>query len=114
MFDWIEGSRAFDVTWGLAAGAVCLAVASPLLYWVLPATRRSAFGMRLDPHGRLQLAYGIFGMSLAFTNVGCRLIDHGPLEAVHPTFFVLTVVYCTALAPRVVWMLAHPRAPRTA
>ena len=103
----MEGSRAFDLEWGLATGACCLAVAVPILWWQLPATRRSFFGPAIDPHQRLQLGYGIFAMAMAWTNVGCRAIPHGDLGFVHPVFFVTTVLLVAGLGPRVAWMLAH-------
>ena len=58
------------------ADFVC-ALAVPLLYWVLPGRERSFFGPRIDPAQRLQLAYGIFCMAMAFTDIGCRTIPHG-------------------------------------
>ncbi len=109
----MEGSRAFDLGWGLGTGALCLALAVPMLWWQLPAQRRSFFGSAVDPKQRLQLGYGIFAMAMAWTNVGCRAIPHGDLAFVHPTFFVTTAALVTGLGPRVVWMLAHApdRAP---
>ncbi len=106
----MEGSRAFELTWGLTAGAICLAVAIPVLWWWLPAHRRSFFGRALDPDGRLQLAYGVFAMAMAFTNVGCRVIPHDDLPLVHPTFFLITVALVLGLAPRVL-VLAFRHAP---
>ncbi|HTW84230.1 MAG TPA: hypothetical protein VMD91_09205 [Candidatus Sulfotelmatobacter sp.] len=102
--DWsfLEGSRAFDVTWGLVSGALCLTLALPILWWSLPAHRRSLFGRALDARGNLQLAYGIFAMAMAFTDAGCRLIPHGDLPWVHPTFFVMTLALVVGLGPRVV------------
>jgi hypothetical protein len=97
----MEGSRAFELTWGLAAGAVCLAVAIPVLWWTLPAHRRAFFGRTIDPDGRLQLAYGVFAMAMAFTNVGCRAIPHDDLPLVHPAFFLITVALVLGLGPRV-------------
>jgi hypothetical protein len=101
--DWsfLEGTRTFDLTWGLATGALCLALALPILWWSLPAHRRSLFGRTLDPHGNLQVAYGVFAMAMAFTNVGCRAIPHGELPFVHPTFFAMTVALVVGLGPRV-------------
>jgi hypothetical protein len=103
-WDWIEGSRAFDVTWGLVAGAICLALAVPMLWWWLPAHRRSFFGAAIDPTYRLQLAYGLFCMAMAGTNVGCRSIPHDDLSLVHPAFFLITVGLVVAFAPRTVVM----------
>jgi hypothetical protein len=106
---WMEGSRTFDLVWGLVTGTLCLALAVPILWWQLPAQRRSFFGTAVDPQQRLQLGYGIFCMAMAWTNVGCRTIPHGNLAFVHPTFFVITLVLIAGLGPRVVWMLAHPQ-----
>ena len=100
----MEGSRGFDELWGLVAAACCLAVAVPTLWWWLPEHRRAFFARAVDPHYRLQLGYGLFGMAMAGTNVGCRFIPHAALEAVHPTFFLITVVLVLGLGPRVLWM----------
>jgi hypothetical protein len=101
MFDFLEGDRTFSLAYGFVTGGLCLAVAIPILWWVLPASRRSFFGRRIDPAGRLQLAYGILCMAMAFTDVGCRAIPHGPLPFVHPTFFALTLALIAGLGPRV-------------
>ena len=114
---WMEGSRAFELTWGLTAGAICLAVAVPVLWWWLPAHRRSLFGLAIDQQGRLQLAYGVFAMAMAFTNVGCRAIPHDDLPLVHPAFFLITAALVLGLAPRVLFLAFRrplPRAPKTA
>lgn len=107
-WSWIEGSRTFDLAWGLATGALCLAVAYPILWWTLPGHRRSFFGTAIDPQQRLQLPYGIFCMAMAVTNVGCRAIPHDDLGIVHPAFFLITLAIVVGLGPRVVWLLAHP------
>lgn len=107
----MEGSRLFDEAWGLVAAAVCLAVAVPTLWWFLPEHRRAFFPRAVDPNYRLQLGYGLFGMAMAGTNFGCRFIPHAALEAVHPTFFAITVVLALSLAPRVLWMALHGRRP---
>jgi YVTN family beta-propeller protein len=39
VFDWIEGSRAFDLTWGFTAAALCLAIGVPVSWWWLTAQR---------------------------------------------------------------------------
>jgi hypothetical protein len=101
MFGFLEGGHTFGLIYGLISGGLCLAVAIPLLYWVLPGRQRSFFGPRIDPRYRLQLAYGIFCMSMAFTDIGCRTIPHGELAYVHPTFFLMTIALLVALAPRV-------------
>ena len=102
MWLWIEGSRTFDLAWGAATAALCLAVGVPLLWWSLPAHRRAFFPAAIDPDGRLQLGYGIFALAMACTNLGCRAIPHAELPYVHPTFFLITVLLVAALAPRVV------------
>jgi hypothetical protein len=99
---WMEGSRAFDVTWGLVTGAACLALAVPILWWWLPEHRRPFFARSVDPRHRLQLAYGLFCMAMAGTNVGCRAIPHDDLTIVHPVFFAITVALVATLAPRIV------------
>ena len=101
---WMEGSRAFELTWGLTAAAICFAVAVPVLWWSLPGRRRSLFGRAVDPSGRLQLAYGIFAMAMAFTNAGCRAIPHDDLPLVHPAFFLITAALVLGLAPRVAYL----------
>jgi len=100
MFAFLEGDRTFGLIYGLATGGLCLALAIPLLYWVLPGHERSFFGPRIDPGQRLQLAYGIFCMAMAFTDIGCRAIPHGNLPFVHPTFFLMTLVLVAMIAPR--------------
>lgn len=107
MFAFLEGDRTFSLAYGLATGALCLALAVPLLYWVLPGRERSFFGARIDPNQRLQLGYGIFCMAMAFTDVGCRAIPHGDLAYVHPTFFLMTLALVLGLAPRTVQLLAR-------
>lgn len=97
----MEGSRAFDITWGVATAALCLALAVPILWWWLPEHRRSFFGTRLDPSYRLQLGYGLFCMAMAGTNLGCRAIPHDDLGIVHPAFFAITAALVVALGPRV-------------
>ena len=111
--DWsfLEGSRTFDLAWGLATAALCLALAVPILWWSLPAHRRSLFGTALDPHGNLQVGYGVFTMAMAFTNLGCRAIPHGDLPLVHPTFFAMTVALVLGLGPRIL-VVARRRAPQ--
>ncbi len=110
MFDFLEGDRTFSIVYGLVTGGFCLALAVPLLYWVLPGHRRSFFGTAIDPAYRLQLAYGIFCMAMAFTDIGCRAIPHGNLEFVHPTFFFMTVVLVVSIGPRIIAMSNRSRA----
>ena len=102
MFAFLEGDRTFGLIYGLTTGGLCLALAIPMLYWVLPGHKRSFFGARIDPEYRLQLAYGIFCMAMAFTDIGCRAIPHGTLEFVHPTFFLVTLALVVTIAPRLV------------
>ncbi len=109
MFDFLEGDRTFSIVYGLVTGGLCLTLAVPLLYWVLPGHRRSFFGAAIDPAYRLQLAYGIFCMAMAFTDIGCRSIPHGSLEFVHPTFFLMTLVLVVSIAPRIIAMLRGPQ-----
>jgi hypothetical protein len=78
---------------------------------VLPGRERSFFGPQIDPSQRLQLAYGIFCMAMAFTDIGCRTIPHGPLSFVHPTFFLMTLILVVTIGPRI---LAMRRTPHTA
>ena len=101
MFGFLEGDRTFSLIYGLTTGGLCLALAIPILWWVLPGHERSFFGRRIDPAQRLQVGYGIFCMAMAFTDIGCRAIPHGTLELVHPTFFLVTLVLVASLAPRV-------------
>ena len=102
MFAFLEGDRTFGLVYGFVSGGLCLALAIPILWWVLPASRRSFFGARIDPASRLQLAYGVLCMAMAFTDVGCRAIPHGPLMFVHPAFFLITLVLVIAIAPRLI------------
>jgi hypothetical protein len=104
MFAFLEGDRTFSLIYGLTTGALCFALAIPMLYWVLPGSKRSFFGPRIDPEYRLQLFYGIFCMAMAFTDIGCRAIPHGQLTFVHPTFFLVTLALVVTLAPRIVAM----------
>ena len=108
-WEWMEGSRAFDIAWGLVSAATCLALAVPLLWWWLPAHRRSFFGSAIDPRFRLQLGYGLFCMAMAGTNVGCRAIPHDDLPFVHPAFFLITVALVVALGPRAIAMALDSR-----
>ena len=111
MFDFLEGDRTFELVYGFVTGGVCLALAVPLLYWVLPNHRRSFFGLAVDPSYRLQLAYGIFCMAMAFTDIGCRAIPHGNLEFVHPAFFFMTLLLVVTIGPRLLVMLRTPHHP---
>jgi hypothetical protein len=104
MFAFLEGDRTFSLAYGLLTGGICLALAVPMLWWVLPGRHRSFFGLKVDPEYRLQLFYGIFCMAMAFTDVGCRAIPHGDLAYVHPAFFLMTLVLALTIAPRLIAM----------
>jgi hypothetical protein len=109
----IDGDYMFDLAWAAVTGALCLAVAVPILWWWLPEHRRSFFGTRIDPTYRLQFAYGLFGMGMFGTNVGCRVIPHGHMAYVHETFAAITALIVVTLGARVAYMLwdlrRHPR-----
>ncbi len=116
----LEGDRVFDLVWGTASGALSLALAVPMLWWWLPQHRRSVFGAGIDPHYRLQLAYGLFAMAMFGTNFFCRFIPHGFLEYVHPTFAFITLILLAGLGPRIIYIAltrrrtARPQPLRTA
>jgi hypothetical protein len=109
----LEGDRLFDIVWGTASGLLCLALAVPILWWWLPEHRRSFFGTALDPTYRLQLAYGLFGMAMFGTNIGCRYIPHGYLEYVHPTFALITLILLVTMGPRVIYLAFTQRRTTT-
>ena len=110
MFMFLEGDRTYDIIYGLITGGACIALAIPILTWVLPGRERSIFGPRIDPAQRLQLAYGIFCMAMGFTDIGCRTIPHGDLPFVHPTFFLMTLTLLIALGPRVLVVARQKKA----
>ena len=110
--DWIEGSRAFNVCFGAATSALCLSVAAPTLWWVLPKYRVWIFSPSVDPKQYVQLAYGILCMSMAFTDALCRFIPHQPLPWVHPAFFITTILIAVGLGPRVVYVAMTLRRQR--
>jgi hypothetical protein len=103
--DWIEGSRAFNIAFGTTTSLLCLAVAVPILWWVLPKHRVWLFSPELDGDQRIQLAYGVFCMSMAFTDALCRYIPHQPLPWVHPAFFFTTVLIVAGIGPRVAYLI---------
>jgi hypothetical protein len=104
-FDWIEGSRSFDVAFGAVTSATCLLVAVPILWWGVAKKKVWLFSPEIDPHQRLQLAYGVFVMAMAFTDALCRFIPHGPLSWVHPAFFITTLIIAAGLGPRVAYLI---------
>ncbi len=109
IFDWIEGSRTFDIMFGATTSLVCFFCAAPILWWILPRTRLWLFSERVDRNQGIQLAYGIFCMSMAFTDALCRFIPHDPLEWVHPAFFLTTIIIGLGIGPRVVYLLIRQR-----
>ena len=106
---WIEGSRTFNNFFGATTASACLLVAVPILWWVLPQHRCWFFSRGVDRHQRIQLAYGLFCMSMAFTDALCRFIPHKPLEWVHPAFFSTTVLIALGIGPRVAYLLLRRR-----
>ena len=101
----LEGSRAFEIAWGAIAGSICFALGSIVIARWLSARRSGApsiFGSAIDPHRRLQLAYGIFAMGMGGTNYGCRFIDHRYLAGVHEGFAAITFVIVVLLVSRLV------------
>jgi len=101
---WIEGSRAFNIAFGAVTAAACLSVAVPTLWWVFPKSRVWLFSKAIDRNQGIQLAYGIFCMSMAFTDALCRAIPHGHLPWVHPAFFLTTILIVFGLGPRVAYV----------
>jgi len=101
---WIEGTRQFDIAFGAITSAVCLSIAIPTLWWVLPRFAVWVFPRDVDENRYLQLAYGIFCMAMAFTDALCRFIPHALLPWVHPAFFLTTLIIALGFGPRV-WYL---------
>jgi len=108
-FDWLEGSRTFSIVFGAVTSAACLSLAVPILWWVLPGRKRRLFRYSVDPERRLQLAFGILCMSMAFTDALCRFIPHRPLGFTHPAFFITTVSLVLFLGPRIIGVLLRRR-----
>jgi hypothetical protein len=104
----LEGDRTFDIALGTLTGAICLAVAIPILLWTLPSHRRRLFSRSVDPHGILQIAYGVFCMAMAWADALCRYIPHGPLAWVHPAFFVTTLLIAVVVGRRVLALAQRP------
>ncbi|MBC5800122.1 MAG: hypothetical protein GIW94_09150 [Candidatus Eremiobacteraeota bacterium] len=97
----LEGSRGFDIAWGLVTGSLCFALGATMVACWLRARRSgmpSSFGAAVDPHRRLQLAYGIFALVMGGTNYGCRFIDHRYLAGVHEGYFALTLTTIVVIA----------------
>jgi hypothetical protein len=101
----LEGSRQFDVVFGLVTGTTCFLLGLPLVVWWVPRFRRSFFGERIDPTYTLQLVYGAFCFAMFGTDVVCRAIPHDDLPYVHPTYFLITLALVVGLAPRIVYLL---------
>jgi hypothetical protein len=100
-FDALDASRTFSIAFGTVTSGLCLLIAVPMLWWMLPRHRRAVFDADVDPHGYLQIACGVAAMAMAWANALCRYIPHGPLGAVHPAFFITTLVLLLALGPTV-------------
>jgi hypothetical protein len=109
----IEGSRQFEIWFGIVTGTTCFLLGLPLVVWWVPRYRRSFFGTRIDPTYALQLVYGAFCFAMFGTNVICRAVPHDDLAYVHPTYFAITLLLVFGLGPRVVYLLVkRPRAVR--
>lgn len=106
---WIEGDRAFCIAFGSATAACCLALAIPLLWWILPRRRTWFFTSQIDPRQHIQFGYGVFCISMAFTNALCRFIPHAHLAWVHPAFFFTTVGLVITLGPRMLHVASRGR-----
>ena len=101
--DMLEGSRAFEITWGAVTGTLCFALGTFVIVRWLAARRSGAsslFGAAIDPRRRLHLAYGIAAMAMGGTNYGCRFIDHRYLAGVHEGFATITLVVVALLVSR--------------
>lgn len=112
-FDALDASRTFSIAFGTVTSGLCLLVAVPMLWWMLPRSRRAVFDAGVDPHGYLQIAGGVAAMAMAWANALCRYIPHGPLGAVHPAFFISTVILLTALGPIVYRAVRSAQTGRT-
>jgi hypothetical protein len=104
---WMEGTRGYDIAFGAITSLVCLSIAVPILWWVLPNYAVWLFSPAIDRNRYLQLAYGIFAMAMAFTDALCRFIPHALLPWVHPAFFTTTVILAVALGPRVAYLVVR-------
>ncbi len=73
------------------------------------------FGRAIDPQRRLEGAWGLFGMFMGSTNIGCRFVHHGHLPGVHEAFALITLTYVMVLGPPVARVVASwLRAPAAA
>jgi hypothetical protein len=104
---WMEGTRNFDIAFGAITSLVCLSIAVPILWWVLPNYAVWLFTPAIDRNRYLQLAYGIFAMAMAFTDALCRFIPHALFAWVHPAFFATTVIIAVGLGPRVAYLVVR-------
>ncbi|MGD0471587.1 MAG: hypothetical protein ABSB70_00015 [Candidatus Velthaea sp.] len=102
---WIEGTRIFNILFGVVNAAVCFSVAIPILWWVLPKHRTWFFSPKVDRNQGAQL----FCPSMASTDALCRFIPHEPLPWVHPAFFLTTLIIAAALGPRVAYIALRRR-----
>lgn len=111
----LEGSRAFDIGWGLVTGSVCFAIGIAMIVSWMDAYRHggtSLFGAETDPGRGLHLAWAIVALSMGGTNFGCRFIDHNYLSGVHEAFFAITLVVYAVLIPRLIARARRTRAER--
>ncbi len=108
----LEGSRQYEIVFGIVTGTMCFLLGLPLVIWWVPRYRRSFFGTRIDPKCTLQLVYGAFCFAMFGTDVICRAVPHDDLAFVHPTYFFLTLALIVGLAPRIVYLLV--KRPRVA
>jgi hypothetical protein len=104
---WMEGTRGYDIAFGALTSLTCLAIAVPILWWVLPNYAVWLFSPAVDRNRYIQLAYGIFAMAMAFTDALCRFIPHALLPWVHPAFFLTTVLIAAGLGPRVAFLVVR-------
>jgi hypothetical protein len=111
----LEGSRTFDIIWGTATAAACLVPAAIVLTRWLWRGLPSVFGRAIDPRRMLEAAWGVFGMFMGSTNIGCRFARHGHLPGVHEAFGLITLTYLVVLGPPVARLVASwLRAPAAA
>ncbi|MGP6158425.1 MAG: hypothetical protein ACLPYS_13130 [Vulcanimicrobiaceae bacterium] len=102
----LEGSRAFDITWGTLTAAACLVPAAIVLTRWFRRGLPSVFGAATDPRRRLEGAWGVFGMVMGSTNFGCRFVRHGHLPGVHEGYALITLTYLVVVGPPVARVVA--------